>query len=1104
MFRIALIVSVLFAAVVAVSAAEPPLALRSGLAHAPAADDEAAEAALRAGGPALIRFAGAPALAKAGVRVAAHLGADGVIAWLPAGKLDEIRALPGVAWVGPYAPELRIAPEIAALSKADPRSVVPVTLHVFAHVDVDALAGRLAGLGLSVRGKRAGQAARGRLGERAGRLVLTPSPAQLTALRERIAAWPETLWLDRRPYWGLLNDASSWVGQSGLDRGQATPVHDRGIRGEGQVVCVLDTGMDADSCYFRDEAQGLPPANVGFGTGTPSPNQRKVAIVNFLWDEDDPADVRDWDNQGHGTHVAGSVAGDDFATPGRRDSGDGMAPGARLIVQDGGYRTDDCADMPAIGCPAAALDPFFAQALAQGAHIHTNSWGDRENFTPYNIYSEGSEDADVFMWEHPEVLLVFAAGNNGPGVDTVASPATAKNVLAVGATQHGAGAGDIASFSSRGHTDDDRVKPDVTIPGSSVVSARNDSDVTTNNCNTTSMSGTSMAAPTAAGSAALVRQYFDAGYYPSGVAVAGDAFAPSAALTKATMIASAMPMEDITAPPPSSDQGWGRITLDDALYFPGDALRLRVADVAPGFGAAGGDPDEHTFDVLDAGAPLKVTLVWTDYPSSPAAATHLVNDLDLELVGPGGETYLGNVFSGGVSVTGGVPDARNNVEMVKLDAASAGAWTARVRARVLPQPTQGYALVVTGGVAQPGVALQRTAFSYDDGIGGNGDGVLEPGEWADLSVTVRNVGEQAATNVRVVASSLHPNLEVVVPEASVPDLASGESASTEAPRLRVRVRPSHPCNEPVRLKLTLLAAGFESGEELPLEVGHKRVILSEDFESPTLWHHVAAESTASTGDWLVGDPVGTSYQPENDASPAPGVNCFYTDENPSGGLGTDDVDDGVAVARSGAYDLSGEPEARLSLRRWFAHRDLGDDAEDYYKLEIRENASAADVLLEELGSNETAPGWTEVSFRVADFVTPGPAIELKVSASDGPASGNLVEAAIDEIVFWAPQCAVHDPAPQVVDDLAVAVAGGGADLALSWGRPGVDPGHGEPVEYVVYRSLQIQGGYAEQTRTADPGDELAWTDAGAAAASPALYTYEVIVTNAAGASDVLP
>ena len=79
----------------------------------------------------------------------------------------------------------------------------------------------------------------------------------------------------------------------------------------------------------------------------------------------------------------------------------------------------------------------------------------------------------------------------------------------------------MASFSSCGPTDDGRIKPEVTVPGSSIVSAANDGNITTNNCNTRSMSGTSMATPGAAGLTALIRQYYTDGWYPTGAAVTG-------------------------------------------------------------------------------------------------------------------------------------------------------------------------------------------------------------------------------------------------------------------------------------------------------------------------------------------------------------------------------------------------------------------------------------------------------------------------------------------------------------------------------------------------------------------------------------------------------
>ncbi|UCF67116.1 MAG: S8 family serine peptidase, partial [Acidobacteriota bacterium] len=776
------------------------LELRSGVLNGPqdaAVLPEALRSApesLREGDLALARFRQPlsetmrEAAHRAGVRFVAPLAADGFIVVLPEGGLAKVAALSGVAWSAPYHPALRIAPEIAAITSDDQRAVVPVSIDLIAGTDLANIARRVLALGLSGRGASPGARRRDEHhAERPARIVLTPTPEQLVVLREQVARWPETLWIGRRPFYGLLNDASAWVGQSGLDRDGATPVYDNEIFGENQVVAVLDTGLDADMCFFRDESGELPPTNIGFGIGTPDPSQRKVLIVNFLWNADDPANPGDWDSQDHGTHVAGSAVGDNLATPGRRDGADGMAPAAKLIVQDGGYGVDDCADLPAIGCPAADLTPFFEQARLQGAHIHSNSWGDRESFTPYNIYSDGSEDADAFMWQNPEFLLVFAAGNNGPSFDTVASPATAKNVLSVGATSHGESSGSIPNFSSRGKTHDGRIKPDVTITGQSVVSANNDLDIGTNNCGTKSSSGTSMACPTAAGLAALVREYFTDGYYPTGAPQPLDVLAPSAALIRAALIASATPMENVAAAPPSEDQGWGRILLDDVLYFPADHKRLFVTDPRDRFVSASDEPDVITLELLDDAEPLRVALVWTDYPSTPAAAINLVNDLDLEAESPSGTIYLGNVFSDGISQPGGSADRLNNVEVLRIGSPEPGLWTIRVRPHAIPQPAQGYGLVATGRMPAPGVVLERTSLELDDSMGGNADGVLEPGEWVDLRLTLFNSGDTLATNVRARVESLTPEVDVIVGETTLPDIASGSSVVTSGPQLRVRL-----------------------------------------------------------------------------------------------------------------------------------------------------------------------------------------------------------------------------------------------------------------------------------------------------------------------------
>jgi hypothetical protein len=94
-----------------------------------------------------------------------------------------------------------------------------------------------------------------------------------------------------------------------------------------------------------------------------------------------------------------------------------------------------------------------------------------------------------------------------------------------------------------------------------------------------------------------------------------------------------------------------------------------------------------------------VTLGWTDFPSTPAAAVNLVNDLDLEVLGPTGTLWRGNVFTGGASTTGGTADRRNTLEQVLLLAPAKGTYSVTVRSFTVPSGPQPFALVVTGDLS---------------------------------------------------------------------------------------------------------------------------------------------------------------------------------------------------------------------------------------------------------------------------------------------------------------------------------------------------------------------------------------------------------------------
>ena len=673
----------------------------------------AAPAVPAAGDYTLVKFPGPVTEAQlhalsATARIYTYLPHDTFLVRLNPGASASFAAQPaiGAAWTGAYKPEYKIsrnASELGAFAPSEPRTVM-------ATVYPDADLSRVVAAARALRGTAVVGSERG---ERFSRIRLRVDGEALADAASQLAAIGDVFWVDVEGRRELLNDTTIWVGQSGLDAGQTTPIFDHGIHGEGQVVGYIDTGIDADACYFRDPARGLPPTNVCGGT-TVDLAQRKVIGVDFLTQSECNGGISstEWDTQGHGSHVAGTIAGDNFANLITHDPGDGMAPGAKLVVQDAGFLTDPCGDLPGIGCPVVDLTPIFQQAYDQGARIHTNSWGDREDSNPQNTYTAACQDVDEFMFSHPDFLILFAAGNSGPGAGSVGSPSTAKNTISVGATQRGTAANSMAGFSSCGPTADGRIKPDLTMPGQSIVSARNDTNVTTNNCATVTMSGTSMASPAAAGMAALVRQYYTDGNYPSGAPVVADRFTPSGALIKATMLNSTKTMTGTgTGAVPNNCQGWGRVLLDDSLFFTGQARKLLAFD-GTSF-PQGGAGQVKTFTVtVAAGQALRTTLAWTDFPSTPAASVNLNNDLDLVVSGPSG-TFLGNVFSGSQSVTGGTADRRNNVEQVTLLAPAAGTYTVTVRAFNVPSSAQSFALVISGGVTAGagGGGMPETVFS---------------------------------------------------------------------------------------------------------------------------------------------------------------------------------------------------------------------------------------------------------------------------------------------------------------------------------------------------------------------------------------------------------
>ena len=489
-------------------------------------------------------------------------------------------------------------------------------------------------------------------------------------------------------------------------------MHLEGIDGRGEILAIVDTGVDADSCVFAETDGSLPPVNTGTPAGGLSwqnvdLSRRKIVAYNFLFscdqypgrsDCDDPSDPRDWDNHGHGTGTASMLTGD-RAPFGEAGNGEAIAPRAQLVVQDTGFLQSSLCQLPGLGCPATDLTPVFEQAYRQGARIQSQQWGDR-----MGTYSLHAEQLDAFVASHPDFVVVFLAGNTGRhGPGSVSAPGLAKNAIQAGGTrQQDLDDSVVWSESARGPAEGGRIKPDLVVP-SYINGTWGNGRVDQASCQRFNSAGTSWAAPLLAGTAALVRQYYREGFYPRGSASARDSFLPSAALVKATLIASARrvpwvaygPEYAVAQPVPSFEQGFGFPVLTNVLAFDPASPRMRIADRRDGL--AQGETAALRVRTARVGA-LSATLVWTDPPGAA-----LVHDLDLELIGPAGARATGNA-----PLTGGAPDRANNVEKAAVESAAAGEWVARVHGfRVRPGETQPFAIVVAGELEPEAPARRR-------------------------------------------------------------------------------------------------------------------------------------------------------------------------------------------------------------------------------------------------------------------------------------------------------------------------------------------------------------------------------------------------------------
>ena len=424
----------------------------------------------------------------------------------------------------------------------------------------------------------------------------------------------------------------------------------------------------------------------------------------------------------HGTHVAGTIA-----AGGVNATAQGMSHDATLRCYTSGNATAEMASAAGSGSPLVSSNhsygPDHGWNWNNGAAMWSWNAGSVTEDWRHGAYLQEAFNYDQTARNAPFYTIVVAAGNEngsgtagthqhnfsgsftdfhqidgaGGGVDCLPNDATAKNVITVGNVlaipggYSNPGQVVLAGSSSRGPTDDGRIKPDVVAQGSGVFSCEEQSNTDYGN-----KSGTSMSAPAVTGAIGLLTQHWR------------NLTSPTAVLRSATNKALLIHTADEAGPNPGPDYqfGWGLVNIRKAAQLMEADVALGCIHIIEWSVSTGGT---YTINVPSNGTePLKATLVYTDLPGPQSTngvidqtTARLVNDLDLRITRSGSTwfPYRLNRAAPFAAATTGDNDV-DNVEQIFIQNPTAGNYTLTVTPEgSISGGAQAFSLIISGNGA---------------------------------------------------------------------------------------------------------------------------------------------------------------------------------------------------------------------------------------------------------------------------------------------------------------------------------------------------------------------------------------------------------------------
>jgi hypothetical protein len=336
---------------------------------------------------------------------------------------------------------------------------------------------------------------------------------------------PGVWWIEPLLETNARNDLSSSIMENGSMEGH--PAWNLGLNGSGVIIGVADSGIELDHGCFSENATEI--GDVGI-------DHRKVVLVNTSIDDGDHSGHADYK---HGTHIAGTLVCDLWN--GNMSEGTSPSHGARVLFQDVVNES---------GWSEPSVDWLLAEAVANGAVIHSDSWGDDTE-----AYTLRSAEFDLWHREVPWSLAFIAPGNNP---SKFYEPANARNVVSVGGTLSD-NSTDLYSSSSKGPTEEGLRGNFIATPAVGITSASADGNLSSFNDDMRSSTGTSMSTPLGASITAVIQQMVQDGWFTE------EGFVPSGPQLRALLALSADSLPAGVAP--NAEQGWGRPNLANLIDY---------------------------------------------------------------------------------------------------------------------------------------------------------------------------------------------------------------------------------------------------------------------------------------------------------------------------------------------------------------------------------------------------------------------------------------------------------------------------------------------------------------------------------------------------------